>query len=102
MCTESSSSTKGDEMNKLIILILTSAILLGCGKREEVLVTIVKITKQDEGVWGCMSTRTKTILKTTDGRIDSVCGDYGNVGDEIKGIWISNHWDGARNGFKFY
>lgn len=84
---------------KSFLMCLLVVVLAGCGEREDVDVTIVKVV--DEGTeWGCIGTRTKTIVKTNDNRVDEICGDWGQAGDTIKGHWVSGHWDYVKNGFK--
>ena len=75
--------------------------LSGCslGSEEEVSVIIIKAYTEKTN-WGCIGTDFRTVIKTEDGRVDDICGWYGEVGDIFTGTWKKGHWDHVVNGFR--
>ena len=98
-------------MRKLIILSALLALTVGCenanaadSRKVQVQVTVIRATPFDcEGKWlcGCIgSENVRTTIKTPDGRIDHLCGYYGEVGDTITGKWVSGYSNTDMNGFR--
>jgi Ni2+-binding GTPase involved in maturation of urease and hydrogenase len=73
--------------------------LVGCGKTEEVTVTITRI-ETESTKWGCIGTDKRTFVKTDDGRVAYICNEWGKPGEQIKGYWKTGHPDSAVNGFR--
>ena len=84
---------------KLILIVIALGILTGCnGVIEEVEITVIKVYEESTE-WGCIGTKTKTLVKTSDNRVDDLCGYIGAEGDTVKGVWVSEHHNGTLNGF---
>jgi len=85
----------------VVICIVLSVLLMGCGKSEPITMTITHIEKESTE-WGCISEDYKTYLRSEDGRVDVLCGKWGEVGDAISGYWYSECMDSISNGFRRY
>lgn len=81
-----------------------TVLVMGCsppeGNLEQITVTISHIVK--EGSWGCIGEDYKTYVKTDDGRMDYICGKWGEKGDKISGYWRTGDMNSSSNGFKLY
>ena len=89
---------------KILAACLIGLLISGCGEVEQVSVTIINVEKLDCGgdfMCGCIGGLDYiTVIKTEDGKVDSMCAYVGEVGEVITGYWTSGHWDGSSNGFR--
>lgn len=83
-------------MKKLTLLFALA--LTGCGRSVPVEATIYQVI-ENPSKWGCIGTNWETYIRTKDGRVDMLCGRWGEVGDVIKGEWTVGSFDSAGNGF---
>jgi hypothetical protein len=75
-----------------IALIIT---LTGCGSTR-----IVEGTIKSHSNTGCYGSASTEIL-LSDGRLDKVCGTWGEIGLKVKGYWTEGSFDSAHNGLSF-
>lgn len=87
---------------KTLFICLVTSLLFGCstGVTTPVKGKIIK-TGKEYAPLTCLAQGTNyTVIKTTDGHVGMLCGDYGKVGDIIAGYWTEgNDFDKAANGF---
>jgi hypothetical protein len=88
---------------KLLVVtyIVLSMLLMGCGRSEPITMKITHVVKEGTK-WGCIGEDYKTYLKSEDGKIDFLCGQWGKVGDTISGYWYSECMESMNNGFRRY
>lgn len=86
---------------RILFIILTISLLLGCGTSVPIEMTIVRVEKESTK-WGCIGEDHKTYLRSEDGKTDYMCGQWGVVGDKISGFWHANHLESSQNGFRRY
>jgi len=63
------------------------------GDTTEIQMTIMEIQTTDDGQF------TMTLVKSMDGKVDRIRGDWGSKGDVISGYWTEGHLDPQSNGF---
>ena len=87
--------------------VLLSLLLSGCtllssnGVHEAVQATIIGHNRTDIPRH-CQWAGVATEFKTDFGAIDSLCGNYGEVGDRVQLVWSSGFVDKGRNGLHRY
>lgn len=80
----------------IVAAIVFLVVLGGCsGKSEPITMTVINV-KPDKSGWGCIAQDYRTYMRSKDGRVGWICGDYGPVGSEVSGWWTE---DGQYNGF---
>ena len=97
--TEIQSSIPKSELIKALGVALCTLLAAGCGTSKPVDAVITKVV-DDKSAMGCIGTDKRTILKTADGFITDICGEYGQAGDKVRGYWREGAWDGSLNGFR--
>ncbi len=84
----------------VMLLLITSLFIIGCSGRissevELIIISYEEITPTpNKSGWifhGYCQQR--TTVKTTNGFIYTICGNYGAIGDTIKGYWTSGRRD---------
>jgi hypothetical protein len=80
---------------KYLLTMALTIILTGCGST-----SMVEGTIKSHSNTGCYGDSSTEVL-ISDGRLDKVCGTWGDVGLEVKGYWTEGSPDRARNGFSF-
>jgi len=85
----------------VIMCVVLSVLLVGCGKKEPITMTITHIEKENTK-WGCVGEDYKTYLRSEDGKVAYMCGRWGEVGDTVSGYWYSECIDSQANGFRRY
>lgn len=83
----------------VVVCIVLSVLLMGCGKSEPITMKITDVIKEG-AVWGCIGEDYRTYLRAEDGRMDFMCGKWGEVGDTVSGYWHSECMDSMSNGFR--
>jgi len=72
-------------INKLFIIAALLLILTGCSQPQEVSAVVTNIRESNSN-YECEKDSV-TVIKTSNNRIDRLCGIYGNVGDTLSGYW---------------
>lgn len=80
----------------LLLAALFLCCLAGCSGHSEPIVMTVISVKPDTSSWGCIAQDYRTYMRSKDGRIGWICGDFGPVGSEVRGWWAEG---GQQNGF---
>lgn len=91
---------------KTILITLSAVLLVACGvavddiQSEPITMTIRNFDDASSN-WSCVGTNTKTVFRAEDGRVDSWCGKWGEIGDKVSGCWVTGHTgsSSSRNGF---
>lgn len=87
-------------MKKLMFVLLLS-FMIGCSYGNvEVVDAEIILVEIEPTKWGCVGTDIRTVVHLSNGHISSLCGSYGETGQNFKGYWVSGHWDAMQNGFK--
>ena len=88
-------------MKNSVCMVALISLLAGCsvGTSERIVMTVTDIYA-DTSPMGCFGTIWNTVLSSTDGRVDKICGKWGAVGTEISGCWVRGASDPDMNGFQ--
>ena len=84
---------------KTISMVLLAMVLVACGVKQEVTVSIVGVQRESTK-WGCIDSGYITILETEDGYRDKWCGVWGEPGDQFTAVWVKHSLDPLNNGIK--
>jgi hypothetical protein len=99
---ESKNTDKVSQSRLIELLGLTLAVLMitGCGTDRQVDAVIIKVV-DDKSKMGCVGVDKRTIVRTAEGFTSTLCGEYGQAGDKVRGYWREGSLDATQNGFRF-
>lgn len=86
-------------MKYIIAAIALALAACSSGVETPITMTIYHVA-EDQTTMGCIGTNWSTYVRADDGRAARLCGQWGPVGAEIRGVWVSGAYDPAMNGFR--